>query len=57
MPFWWEIGQIVSPKYDQSIVVRGFDSDGKIHLPTVYSRDFIPVNRSHIPTAETVKSE
>ncbi len=28
----------------------------KIHLPTTYTRDYIPANRSHIPTCETAKN-
>ena len=47
--------ELVHCKKYSDIVVRGFDLDTRIHLPSVYSRDFIPVDRSHIPTAETAK--
>ena len=33
--------------------VRGFGSDKIVPLPTTYSRDSIPLNKSHIPTPET----
>lgn len=36
--------------------VRGIKSEVKIKLPTTYTRDHIPVNRSHIPTCETAKN-
>lgn len=35
--------------------VRGFSSDSSICLPPVYTRDFIPFERAHIPTCETAK--
>ena len=47
--------ELIHCKKYSDIVVRGFDLDTRIHLPSVYSRDFIPVNKSHIPTAETAK--
>ena len=37
------------------IQVRGFTSDSKIHIPSVYSKAEIPVNRSHIPTPATAR--
>ncbi|XP_063400333.1 uncharacterized protein LOC134684943 [Mytilus trossulus] len=36
----------------KGIVVRGFDSEVRIPLPQVFTRDIMPANRSHIPTAE-----
>nr|XP_021322660.1 uncharacterized protein LOC108179640 [Danio rerio] len=33
--------------------VRGHNSEKIIHLPAVFTREFIPVNRSHIPTSDT----
>ncbi|XP_067332746.1 uncharacterized protein [Channa argus] len=36
--------------------VRGFYSSKKIPLPTTYSREFIPVNVSHIPTQKTARA-
>lgn len=35
--------------------VRGYESASFINLPTAYTRDCIPINRSHIPTYETAK--
>lgn len=35
--------------------VRGFSSDSWISLPPTYTRDFIPLERSHIPTPETAE--
>ncbi len=40
----------------QGLQVRGIRSDNKIKLPTTYTRDYIPANRSHIPTSTTAKS-
>ena len=36
-----------------NLQVRGYKNEKKITLPPVYTREFIPVNRSHIPTSET----
>ena len=33
--------------------VRGYDSELQLPLPTVYSQQMMPANRSHIPTPET----
>ncbi|XP_060759736.1 uncharacterized protein LOC132870171 [Neoarius graeffei] len=35
--------------------VRGFSSPSFINLPPAYTRDFIPLERSHIPTTETAR--
>ncbi|XP_034537461.1 uncharacterized protein LOC117811344 [Notolabrus celidotus] len=35
--------------------VRGYDSTVLIHLPPAYTKDCIPVNRTHIPTCETAR--
>ena len=35
--------------------IRGMNETKFISLPTVYSRDHIPLKRSHIPTTQTVK--
>lgn len=35
--------------------VRGFYSSKKIPLPVTYTREFIPVNLSHIPTPKTAR--
>lgn len=37
------------------LIVRGYDSDTVIKLPTAYTRDYIPANREHIPTCDTAK--
>lgn len=36
--------------------VRGIMSEVRIKLPTIYTRDYKPANRSHIPTCETAKN-
>ena len=36
-----------------NLQIRGIHSHETIPLPTTYSREFIPVNRAHIPTSET----
>ncbi|XP_063448067.1 uncharacterized protein LOC134727615 [Mytilus trossulus] len=43
---------IVDSRKIKGLVVRGFDSEVKIPLPNVFTRDIMPANRSHIPTAE-----
>ena len=35
--------------------IRGYNQNVYIDLPTTYSRDFIPINRSHIPTKATAE--
>ena len=35
--------------------VRGYNIDKMISLPPLFSREFIPAERSHIPTSETAK--
>ena len=39
----------------RGIQVRGYDSDVFIDLPITYSRNFIPTDRSHIPTTNIAK--
>ncbi|KAL4008603.1 hypothetical protein ACER0C_002455 [Sarotherodon galilaeus] len=39
-----------------NLQVRGYKQEKRITLPPVYTREFIPVNRSHIPTSETALS-
>ena len=34
------------------LIVRGYDRDVKISLPTTYTREIMPANESHIPTPE-----
>ena len=43
--------KVASRKID-GLIVRGFDSHLKISLPAAYSREIMPANCSHIPTAE-----
>ena len=47
---------LVSSQRIDNLQVRGFYTVKKISLPPVYTRDFIPANRSHIPTDETAKA-
>ena len=46
--------ELIHCKRYNDITVRGFYSD--LTTPTVYSRSFIPVNKSHIPTVETANN-
>ncbi|XP_065140047.1 uncharacterized protein [Paramisgurnus dabryanus] len=48
--------KVVSSHKLNGLQVRGIQSEVKIKLPTTYTRDYIPVNRSHIPTCETAKN-
>ena len=45
--------EIVSSCKIEGLVIRGYDSDKKIPLPTTFTRDIMPAARSHIPTRET----
>ncbi|CAG2189749.1 unnamed protein product [Mytilus edulis] len=46
---------IVDSRKIKGLVVRGFDSEVRIPLPQVFTRDIMPANRSHIPTAEMAR--
>ncbi|KAG1929509.1 hypothetical protein F2P79_022940 [Pimephales promelas] len=48
--------KVVSSHKLNGLQVRGFQSEVKIKLPTTYTRDYIPANRSHIPTCETARN-
>lgn len=47
---------IVHCKRLQNLQVRGLFSANKITVPTTYTREFIPANKSHIPSPETAKA-
>ena len=47
---------VVSSQRVNNLQVRGFYSSKKIPLPPVYTREFIPANRTHIPTNDTAKA-
>ncbi|KAL6481772.1 hypothetical protein MHYP_G00098520 [Metynnis hypsauchen] len=38
-----------------NLQVRGYNSEKRIPLPSVFTREFIPANRLHIPTSETAR--
>ena len=46
---------IIQSSRISGLQVRGFNSDLRISLPPTYTREFIPADRSHIPTNETAK--
>ncbi|KAK3545764.1 hypothetical protein QTP70_011831, partial [Hemibagrus guttatus] len=46
---------VVSSQRVKNLQVRGFYSGKRISLPPVYTQEFIPANRTHIPTNETAK--
>ncbi|KAK0147266.1 hypothetical protein N1851_013318 [Merluccius polli] len=47
---------LVSSQRINNLQVRGVYSNKRIYLPPTYTRDFIPANRTHIPTAKTAKA-
>ncbi|KAL4004275.1 signal-regulatory protein delta [Sarotherodon galilaeus] len=47
---------IVPCKRLKGLQIRGLSSSKKITVPTVYTREFIPANRTHIPTPETARA-
>nr|XP_054593152.1 uncharacterized protein LOC107396330 isoform X2 [Nothobranchius furzeri] len=47
---------IVPCKRIKGLQIRGLSSFKKITVPTVYTREFIPANRTHIPTSETARA-
>lgn len=47
---------IIQSQQVKNLQVRGFYSSKRISLPPAYTHDFIPTNRSHIPTDETAKA-
>ncbi len=49
-------GTIIHCKRLNSLQIRGLFSTKKLTVPTVYTRDFIPANRTHIPVPETAKA-
>lgn len=51
-----ESNKVVETKKVQGLVARGHNSDSKVILPPAFSRDVMPANRSHIPTADMTKS-
>lgn len=44
---------IVESQRVQGLKIRGFFSNTYIELPPAYTRDFIPLERAHIPTCHT----
>ncbi|KAJ8338703.1 hypothetical protein SKAU_G00354890 [Synaphobranchus kaupii] len=46
---------VVKSERVSGLSVRGFSSQSTINLPPTYTRDFIPLERSHIPTPDTAK--
>ncbi|KAL4006146.1 hypothetical protein ACER0C_005859 [Sarotherodon galilaeus] len=47
------VDTVVASKLANKLQVRGFDSETRVRIEQAYSRDFIPVDKSHIPTKET----
>ena len=46
-------GTEVNCKRLEGLQIRGMRSETRVCLPTVYTRDYIPVDKSHIPTNHT----
>ncbi|XP_014900158.1 uncharacterized protein LOC106954875 [Poecilia latipinna] len=47
------VDTVVASGLASNLQVRRFDSDAHVKIKQAYSRDFIPVDKSHIPTRET----
>ena len=47
------IDTIIASKSVHGLQVRGLHSESRIQLQQAYSRDFIPVDKSYVPTKET----
>lgn len=47
---------LVTCKRLKNLQIRGLFSSKKITVPKTYTREFIPANRTHIPTPETAKA-
>ncbi|XP_071948982.1 uncharacterized protein [Antedon mediterranea] len=47
--------EVVSCKKYNNLMIRGFFEETKIQLPTAYTREYIPVDQSHIPTPEKTR--
>ena len=47
---------VIQSQRVKNLQVRGFHLGKRITLPPSYTRDFIPANRTHIPTKETAKA-
>jgi len=47
--------EVVQARKISNVVVRGFNSDKKLELPTLYSTPDVPGNKSHVPTCDTAK--
>lgn len=51
-----EENRVIDSKKVKGLQVRGFNSQLKLHLPDVFTRNIMPANRSHIPTPELARS-
>lgn len=47
--------ELVDSRIYSDLQVRGYTGTKMVNLPPIYSRDYIPVTESHIPTYENVK--
>ncbi|XP_041845165.1 uncharacterized protein LOC121642470 [Melanotaenia boesemani] len=47
------VDTVIASEVARGLQVRGFSSGTQIQLCQAYTRDFIPVDKSHIPTKET----
>ncbi len=47
------VNTVIASKTASSLQVRGFNSEAHIQIQQAYTRDFIPVDKSHIPTNST----
>ena len=47
--------RVLDSKKYKDLEIRGLQSETRIHLPTAYSKEQIPMTREHIPTTETAR--
>ncbi len=40
---------------DSGLIVRGYNSEKRIHLPTTYTREYMPANKSHKPSPDAAR--
>ena len=46
---------VIGSESVSGLLVRGYSSAIQVNLPVAYTKDCIPINRTHIPTPETAK--
>lgn len=47
--------QLIHCRKFRDLVIRGFNANERIELPSLYSRNFIPADISHVPSPEKAR--